>query len=232
MTTVITREQGYPGLVVELIRVTTTATLAQVQTAGWWNNSPISGETISSVDQVQICYSYGTSLQATAIFNVAIGANRIVTLSVAETSVTLPTVANHLAIFTNTTGGLADSGLLLSNVVAKNAINQMAAGAEILLDKGTGTVSTGAVTINKQSGVITVTVSTAATATTTVTFNNSEIASTSVILVSLMGGTNAIPGVQLSCVYTSAGIADLLITNNNVAGSALSGTLIIGFIVV
>jgi len=231
MTTVITREQGFPGLAVELIRVTTTSTFAQVTTAGWWNNSPIEGNSISPVDQVQICYSYGTALQTTAIFNVAVNAQGVVTLSVAETSVLLPTVANHLAIFTNTTGTLADSGLLLSNVVAKNATNQMAAGAEILLDKAAGTVATGAVTINKQAGVITVTVTTAATATTSVTFNNSEIVSTSVILVSLMGGSNTIPGVQLSCAYTSAGVATLNITNNNVAGSALSGTLIIGFVV-
>lgn len=108
MTTVITREQGFPGLAVELIRVTTTSTLAQVQTAGWWNNSPIEGNVISPVDQVQICYSYGTALQATAIFNVAVNAQGVVTLSVAETSVVLPTIANHIATYTNTTGTLSE----------------------------------------------------------------------------------------------------------------------------
>ncbi len=108
MTTVITREQGYPGLAVELIRVTTTSTLAQVQTAGWWNNSSIEGTVISPVDQVQICYSYGTASQATAIFNVAVNAQGVVTLSVAETSVVLPTIANHIATFTNTSGTLSE----------------------------------------------------------------------------------------------------------------------------
>jgi hypothetical protein len=102
----------------------------------------------------------------------------------------------------------------------------------LLAQKGTGSVSTGAVTINDQAGVITTgSLTTAATATTSVTFNNSKIVASSVILVSLMGGTNAIPGVQLSCVYASTGVATLNITNNNVAGSALSGTLIIGFAV-
>lgn len=102
----------------------------------------------------------------------------------------------------------------------------------MLANKGTGTVSTGAVTINKQAGVVTTgSLTTAATASTTITFNNSAIQSNSVILVSLMGGTNTIPGVQLSCVYVSAGIASLIVTNNNVAGSALNGTLLIGFIV-
>jgi hypothetical protein len=101
----------------------------------------------------------------------------------------------------------------------------------LLTVKGTGTISAGAVTINAQSGVITGTFTTAAASTTSVTFNNSKIASNSVILVSLMGGSNTIPGVQLSCAYASAGVATLVVTNNNVAGSALSGTLLIGFVV-
>lgn len=88
MSTVITREQGYPGLSVEIIRVVTTSTLAQVTTAGWWNNSPIQGETISPVDQLLICYAYGTTDQATAAFNIAVGANGVVTLSAAGGGVT------------------------------------------------------------------------------------------------------------------------------------------------
>jgi hypothetical protein len=140
-------------------------------------------------------------------------------------------VIGDIPKYNDVNGTLVDSGILATNLVTKNTSNQMAAGGEILLDKGTGTVSTGAVTINKQSGVITGTFTTAAAGTTSVTFNNSEITSTSVILVSLMGGSNTIPGVQLSCAYASSGVATLVVTNNNVAGSALSGTLIIGFVV-
>ena len=120
---------------------------------------------------------------------------------------------------------------IANQAVETGAVNQLLASSAVLLDKGTGTVSAGAVTVNHQSGVITATVSTAAAGTTSITFNNSLIASTSVILVSLMGGSNVIPGVQLSCAYSSAGVGTLVVTNNNVAGSALSGTLIIGFVV-
>jgi hypothetical protein len=329
MTTFITREQGYTGFSPEIVRIVTTSTLSQVTTAGWYNNSPIAGESLSNVDVVLICYSYASSSQATSLFSVAISATGVVTLSLAESDVVLPTIANHIATYTNTIGTLSedpataisggniqaglsgtagtlasfpataskgsfifkavantgntnttlsndamgqasiinipdpanavgqllvgatatpftsgnfpqnsgtaglmvDSGLAVSNVVSKAAVNQMGAGGEILFDKSTGTVSTGAVTINKQSGVITGTFTTAAAGTTSVTFNNSEIVSTSVILVSLMGGSNTVPGVQLSCAYTSSGVATLVVTNNNVAGSALSGTLIIGFVV-
>jgi hypothetical protein len=108
MTTVITREQGYTGFSPELVRIVTTATLAQVQTPGWYNNSPIQGESLSPVDQCQICYAYASSSQMTAIFNVVISATGVVTLSVAETSVVLPTIANHIATYTNTTGTLSE----------------------------------------------------------------------------------------------------------------------------
>jgi hypothetical protein len=108
MSTVITREQGYAGFSPEIIRIVTTSTLAQVQTPGWYNNSPIAGERISSVDQCQICYAYASSAQATAIFNVAVSSTGIVTLSVAETSVVLPTIANHIATYTNISGTLSE----------------------------------------------------------------------------------------------------------------------------
>lgn len=211
----------------QIVRIYTSATLAQVQAAGWLNNAEAQAYVLSPKNLYEVSYNSGANV---ALFTLAV-TNNVYTLSLAYAINAGTTVVGDLASFSNTSGGLADSGILATNVVVKNAVNQMAAGAGVLLDKGTGTVSTGAVTINKQSGVITGTFTTAAAATDTVTFNNSEVTSTSVILVSLMGGTNVIPGVQLSCAYTSAGVATLSVTNNNVAGSALSGTLIIGFVV-
>lgn len=107
MTTVITREQGYPGLSVEIVRITTTSTLTQVTTAGWYNNSPISGESISPVDLVAICYAYGSANQATGIFNVSIS-NGILTFSLDSSNVVLPTIANHIATYANTSGKLSE----------------------------------------------------------------------------------------------------------------------------
>jgi hypothetical protein len=141
-------------------------------------------------------------------------------------------VIGNFPVFSSVSGQVIDSGHLASNIMYKNVSNQMAAGATVLMDKAPGTVSTGSVTINKQSGVITAAVTTAAAATTAITLNNSEITSTSVLLVSNMGGSNTtIPGVQLSLVYVSAGVATLNITNNNVAGTALNGNVLVGFAV-
>ena len=108
MSTVITREQGYAGFSPEIVRIVTTSTLTQVTTAGWYNNSPISGESLSNVDVVLICYAYASSAQATELFSVSISATGVVTLVLAESSVVLPTIANHIATYTNTSGGLSE----------------------------------------------------------------------------------------------------------------------------
>jgi hypothetical protein len=138
-------------------------------------------------------------------------------------------VNGNVPKFDGTAGVIQDSGIAASNIVVKNAVNTMAAGSEIVFDKAPGTVSAGAVTINKQTGVITTTsLTTAAGSTTTVTLNNSEVLTSSVVLVSLMGGVNTTLGVQLSAAITSAGVVTITIGNNN-ASAALNGTLIIGF---
>lgn len=132
--------------------------------------------------------------------------------------------SNNLSDVASATSALANLGGL------PLAGGQMT--GSILTQKANGTVSAGAVTANGQSGIITTTsLTTAGAATTSITFNNSKITSTSVILVSLMGGTNTTVGIQLSCVYSSAGVGTLEITNNNAAGSALNGTLLIGYTV-
>jgi len=115
MTTTITREQGYAGFSPEIVRIVTTSTLAQVTTAGWFNNSPIFGESLSPVDQCLICYAFASSSQATDTFNVAISATGVVTLSLSESSVVLPTIANHIAVFTNTSGGLGEDAATAIN---------------------------------------------------------------------------------------------------------------------
>ena len=110
MTTSITQEQGYTGLNLKIPRVVTSSTLAQVTAAGWWNNNPVSSGQpgLNSQDLIGLCYAYGSSSQASAIFSVSIGANGIVTLLLAESSVVLPTIANHIATYTNVSGGLGE----------------------------------------------------------------------------------------------------------------------------
>lgn len=99
--------------------------------------------------------------------------------------------------------------------------------------KGTGTVSTNAVTINAPAGEITTGSLTTASGSdaTAITFTNSFISATSVVLCTINGGTNTTNGVTVKAV-PGAGSATLTITNGNVAAAALNGTLIIGFQVI
>jgi len=110
MATVITQEQGYTGLSLKIPRIVTTSTLSQITTAGWYNNNQVaSGQpSVNPQDVIAVCHDYGTSSQATAFFNVSIGANGVVTLSQADSSVVLPTIANHIATYTNTSGTLSE----------------------------------------------------------------------------------------------------------------------------
>jgi hypothetical protein len=138
---------------------------------------------------------------------------------------------NGYLIASNNLSDVANAASSLANLGGVPLAGGQLTGS-VLTVKANATQSSSAFTANGQSGVLTTaSLTTAGAATTALTFNNSKITSTSVILVSLMGGTNAIPGIQLSCVYVSAGVATLNVTNNNAAGTALSGTLLIGYAV-
>ena len=102
---------------------------------------------------------------------------------------------------------------------------------QLLFDRGTATSTAGAATINHQAGVITTeTLTTAAATAYAFTLTNSRINSSSVITLGLMGGSNTIRGLELRAIPGS-GTADISIYNNNVAGTALNGTLIFGFVI-
>lgn len=118
---------------------------------------------------------------------------------------------------------------ITGTVLFTTGTQQLASGAKIALDKGTGTESSNAVTINKQSGVITTTsLTTAQYGTEVITLTNSEIATTSVVIVSIMGGVNTTPGITVSA---TAANGSSVITLTNLNSSALNGTVIIGFAV-
>ena len=105
----------------------------------------------------------------------------------------------------------------------------LASGASLTLDKGTGTESSNAVTISKQAGVITtVGLTTTQFNTETITLTNTLIGTSSVVIASIMGGSNTTPGVTVSATAGS-GTSTIVLTNTNSA--ALNGTVIIGFAV-
>jgi hypothetical protein len=129
----------------------------------------------------------------------------------------LSDVANPSAALANL-GGLALAG------------GQMT--GSIILDRGTATSTAGAATINHQAGVVTTeALTTAAAAAYAFTLTNSRITSSSIVLLQLMGGTNTTRGIELRAIPGS-GSATLSLYNNNVAGTALNGTLIFGFVVI
>lgn len=91
--------------------------LAAVITAGYLNKLAVSTFNIYPTDVIDMIYDYvdatntGTYGEFLPVFS-----NGIITLTAAS-GVTLPTVANNVAIFSNTSGGLSDSGIPISNVV-------------------------------------------------------------------------------------------------------------------
>lgn len=131
----------------------------------------------------------------------------------------------------DTTYLLPNPGVGSTNFVCDQGATTMQPGSKINLDKGTGTEAANAVTIDNQAGVITTSDLSAVTAGSTyvITLTNTMISTSSVVLVSLMGGSNTTLGVQLSA--TAAGGSSVItIANTNVA-SNLNGTLLIGFTV-
>ena len=140
-------------------------------------------------------------------------------------------VSGNLPSFIGTKGIIQDSAIATSALILNNTNGQMSAGHTLLLDKGTGTEAANAVTISNQAGVITTSdlSAVAAGGTYVITLTNTKITTSSVVLVSLMGGSNTTLGVQLSATAAS-GSSVITIANTNVA-SNLNGTLLIGFTV-
>ncbi len=139
-------------------------------------------------------------------------------------------VSGNFPVNSGTAGLVVDSGIVAAHLVVNTGTTTMAAASKIILDKGTGTEVSNAVTINKQSGVITTTnLSTAAGAAEIITLTNSEVATTSVVSCFVQGGANTTPGITLAWTVTSNTVVITLY--NNQAISALNGTVAIGFVV-
>lgn len=132
--------------------------------------------------------------------------------------------ANNLSDVASASASLANlGGLALAG-------GQMT--GSLLFDRGVATSTAGAATVNHQAGVITTeALTTAAAAAYAFTLTNSRITTASVVLLMLMGGTNTTRGIELRAIPGS-GSATLSLFNNNVAGTALNGTLIFGFVVI
>lgn len=218
-----------------VIYIQTTDTYATVTTTGYLTHFKQEGFTFSSNQMalvyttddgpvwLQVAITYANSSVLSAVIS-------LVEIN-APGDVVLPTVSTQLAMFNNTSGQLIDSGILVANVMAKNAVNTMAAGSQIIADKATAVTTAGAATVNKMSGVLTTpALTTASGSAYSIALTNSEIAATSVLLCQVQGGTNTTPGITVVAT-PGTGSATILLQNSGVAAVALNGTVIVSFVV-
>jgi hypothetical protein len=124
-----------------------------------------------------------------------------------------PFVSGNVPKASGTVGLMVDSGIPAAQLMQLNVTNTMTAAGEIILSK-----------INTTSSL-----STAGGSSYAITWTNSLIASTSVILLSIMGGTNTTNDITLKA--TAGSGTSTLTIYNNTAATALNGTIFIGYTV-
>lgn len=86
--------------------------LATVTTAGYFNSGNLESATLTTNDVLNLLYSYNPVTQVGTYeqFAVSISATGVITLNALSNAgeVTLPTIANHIATYTNTQGHLSE----------------------------------------------------------------------------------------------------------------------------
>jgi hypothetical protein len=177
-----------------------------------------------------------TGNTATTISNAAMGQASVVTIpdpasATANFAVAPAALVNgNLVQASGVAGLVADAGLATTNVVSNIAANTFTGSGQIILAKANGTEASNAVTASGNAGVITTSsLSTAGGSTYAITWTNTKITSTSVILLSIMGGTNTTKNITMTAT-AGTGTSTLTIYNNT-ASTALNGTIFIGYTV-
>jgi hypothetical protein len=214
-------------------KLRTTDSLSTITTAGYLNPSNLQGQVVYSTDVFDVWYGYSSELSpgTYSAFTVTMS-NGVITLvqEVDPGNVLLPVVNGDVAIFNGTSGQIKDSNILSSNIVRKDSTNTMAAGSSIVLAKVNGTEASNAVTASGVAGVITTSsLTTAGGSSYAITWTNTFISATSVVHLSISGGTNTTQNVTFTCA-PGAGTATLTIYNNT-AATSLNGTILISYTV-
>lgn len=219
--------------------------LTTVTTAGYMNQNDLESNPLSSNDIIQAFYDYDLQAQTGqfGIFTVSLGGSGSITLTswANPGEVVLPVVDNHFAAFDGSGGQIADLGYLPSDstktrvVMASSSTtaNAFAAFADTTgtvknLVRASGTEVAGSVTANGSVGVITTSsLSGASPSPYTFTWSNSYITASSVIQLTLMGGTSPNSDVCFRAV-PGAGSCSVTVVNTE---SSFGGTLLIGYTV-
>lgn len=141
-----------------------------------------------------------------------------------------PFVSGNFPVASGTGGLMVDSGVAAAQLMRLNAVNTMTGSGQIILVKVNGTEAANAVTASGNAGVITTSsLTTAAGGTYSITWTNTLITATSVIGLTIQGGTNTVFDVVFS-VVPGSGTATLVIHNVGPT-DPLNGTILIGYTV-
>jgi hypothetical protein len=165
----------------------------------------------------------------TTVVNIPDPGNAVGQLLVGATST--PFVSGNFPQNSGTAGLMVDSGLPVADVVSKIAANTFTGVGSIILPKVNGTEATNAVTADGVAGLITTSsLTTAGGASYAITWTNTVMTATSVVLLTVAGGTNTTENITLKIV-PGAGSGTLTIYNNT-AATALNGTILISYLVI
>lgn len=165
---------GQVGVIGAIKYMVTTDSAATIQVAGYLNSIDLAVNPILASDILGVTYSYNqnTGHGSFSLFGVSIS-NGVITLTIiATTGVTLPTIANHIAIYTNTSGTLSEDA---ATAINGGNIQAGLSGTAGTLASFPATVTTGSLKLVAvaNSGNFTTTISNAAQAQATVyTFND------------------------------------------------------------
>lgn len=113
-----TNVTGLVGVLPRLIYLQTNDTLAEVQATGYLNDAVELGLSVSENDAVLVTTKTSPTATPTAVSLMRIvksGANTSLTSLAGAGSMSLPTIANRIAVFTDTTGGLGDDAATAIN---------------------------------------------------------------------------------------------------------------------
>lgn len=182
--------------------------LATITAVGYINNVELDPTPLGNTDIVWCFYNYNINTGipgGLALLQPSISTNGLGTITL-----------------TQWTG---DSAAMLVNVA-----NNLTSTGSIVAFKVNGTEAANAVTANGMAGLLTTSaLTTAGGASYAITWTDSFITASSVVLLTIAGGTNTTENITLKCV-PGAGTATLTIYNNT-AATALNGTILISYLV-
>jgi hypothetical protein len=172
----------------------------------------------------------------TTVSNVAMGQASVVSIPDPANAIgrfmigatATPFVSGNFPIASGTGGLFIDSGAAPGSFANLTAANVFSGAGQITLAKANGTESGNAVTASGNAGVITTSsLTTVGGSSYAITWTNTLITATSVILLTIMGGTNTTENITLKA--TAGSGTSTLTIYNNTAATSLNGTIFIGY---